>query len=1012
MKRFVNDLTIAVLASLLALILSAPVLTLFTVLAGGDPSRGPWLEWVIIVGILAFFAAYLLWRWYPARWRLLVLSQRRLAYGAVILSGVIAVATMLTIIVLRARSEGIDIRRIPAYLWVWAGVVLLGLVLIGSLALALAFPMRLSPEYCELVFNAVDQQLDYGVYVYGRQETIADIRRQARVLDVMARRDRSGMPIQVEVRGKGLRHTLRQAQPYPASANRLDLFADWAERLWQAGKSKGYWRNPRKKEALTVPRRSSPAKYERFFGNQLDRLFNGGKGFRVYRGEDPQFVTLVIKGPPGAGKSTLALQMCSTMARHGDIAVYYSLEEEKQGLLRSARDFGWDHPIPAADNDGVAYAGIRHTDVPGARSLLRDRSGKTGVVLVSSLGGRTMTLDERKKQLRKAWSGAGGTSEIPQVVRCVVIDSLGGFANAGVAQTGQFSVPRNEIMALKEFFRPRCDMLVLLVEDEESGTPRFVDFVADVVIQLGRKIEQDYMLLYVEILKARNQSHALGPSIMKLRSIADFRRAGNAVKLRLQALKPGILVYPSIHYRVFLAQHNPVFTGRVLSYGIPGLDEMISHTAGLGGVTRQDAIALLGPPGTGKSVIAMNFLIEGVRENTRTLLLALRDNADAVRTRVVHQDRYGMRLLWRQDGDQWYHHMEWDIAGVVHWWQQREEIRALYEKLAIEGMRARNHRLALEDIRLPYLFREAPVAYSDRTDHILAQAHETTQFLEAVAREFNQRVGAIEPDGDAFDAVTMNRYQELRDSFERACSSLDPHLDGALLKVQDRRTGEVRNKRIELLPHGTEDNGHHPCLAWDSIYCVSKRDETRSETALETRYDTSLLRILYWRPGNITPEEFFDILLRELDPETVSEDAYALDDDPLELLSPRRETAFERVVFDDISQLRHRFPLLEKSNLFLPALIDLFKAEGITSMFLADTPNPADLEANHGIALISDHVIRTGIESWHVGADAGKNREAITVGFQARPESVEGPRELVMSKLTDPPPWTVSLEPR
>ena len=74
----------------------------------------------------------------------------------------------------------------------------------------------------------------------------------------------------------------------------------------------------------------------RLFGNRLDNLFNRGEGFAFYPTRGVDFVTMVIKGPPGAGKSTLALQMCVTQAQQGNVCLYFSLEDERGSLVQSA----------------------------------------------------------------------------------------------------------------------------------------------------------------------------------------------------------------------------------------------------------------------------------------------------------------------------------------------------------------------------------------------------------------------------------------------------------------------------------------------------------------------------------------------------------------------------------------------------------------------------------------------------------------------------------------------------
>src|SRR5262249_51779491 len=140
-----------------------------------------------------------------------------------------------------------------------------------------------------------------------------------------------------------------------------------------------------------------------------------------------------------------------------------------------------------------------------------------GTVLVSSLGHRAMHVSSRMDELRKEWAQLPG-----KLPRCVVIDSLEGFGNVGLGEGGKPGLLRDQLLEVKDFFRDRCDMLLILVEDDGSGRLGYVDFVADAVIQLGRRDKDGYTILYAEVQKARNQTHALGQHQMKIRSRHDL----------------------------------------------------------------------------------------------------------------------------------------------------------------------------------------------------------------------------------------------------------------------------------------------------------------------------------------------------------------------------------------------------------------------------------------------------------------------------------------------------------
>src|SRR5688572_17488288 len=59
----------------------------------------------------------------------------------------------------------------------------------------------------------------------------------------------------------------------------------------------------------------------------------------------------------------------------------------------------------------------------------------------------------------------------------------------------------------------------------------------------------------------------------------------------------------------------PVIAMRRISSGVPGLDEVLQ-----GGLPREALLLVEGPPGSGKTTLGMQFLLQGVRDGETCLL--------------------------------------------------------------------------------------------------------------------------------------------------------------------------------------------------------------------------------------------------------------------------------------------------------------------------------------------------------------------------------------------------------
>jgi circadian clock protein KaiC len=128
------------------------------------------------------------------------------------------------------------------------------------------------------------------------------------------------------------------------------------------------------------------------------------------------------------------------------------------------------------------------------------------------------------------------------------------------------------------------------------------EFIADTVIHLRNEPVERAVQRSIEIVKARGQDHRMGRHSF---SIVDGK--GLEVYRRVQA--------PRDTAREEAAAYN---TEVRISTGVPGLDEMTTGGYFLGSTT-----LVVGITGSGKSVMALQYVAEGARRGERCIMLTL-----------------------------------------------------------------------------------------------------------------------------------------------------------------------------------------------------------------------------------------------------------------------------------------------------------------------------------------------------------------------------------------------------
>ena len=303
----------------------------------------------------------------------------------------------------------------------------------------------------------------------------------------------------------------------------------------------------------------------------LDTIIGGGL---------PSNCFYLVQGDPGSGKTTLALQFLFEGRRRGETVLYITLSETRDELERVAASHGW------------SLEGIPLLEFSAIESLLQPES-QTTVFHASEmeLGKVAQLLRDEIRKYRPSR---------------VVFDSLSEFRL--LAETPLRY--RRQLLSLKQEMAKQGSTVLLLDDKMDSnrmGSDPHVLSLTHGVIEM-EQLSPDYG-------KSRRRLR-----VMKMRGVS-FSEGYHDYIIETG----GIRVFP----RLVAADHHSDFHQESVSSGCAPLDELLG-----GGLDRGTTALIMGPAGTGKSTLALQYASSMARRGERSLIFTFDETRQTMLARA------------------------------------------------------------------------------------------------------------------------------------------------------------------------------------------------------------------------------------------------------------------------------------------------------------------------------------------------------------------------------------------
>jgi circadian clock protein KaiC len=287
----------------------------------------------------------------------------------------------------------------------------------------------------------------------------------------------------------------------------------------------------------------------------INKLPTGVPGLDdILGGGVPEFSFNIIAGAPGCGKTTMAHQFVFANATTERPALYFTvLGEPALKMLRYQQQYTFFNPSML--NNSIRFVDL--SDVLTSRGL-------SGI------------LEEIMKEIAAANPTVVIVDSFRTVMRTVRED--------GHEINPQVFVQRLGILLTS--WQATTFLVGEYAESELRDNPVFT--IADGLFWLYQEVERNSIVRKLQVMKLRGQASVPGKHTIR---ITD---AGVQAFSRTLGLK---------------ARKTTAADSR-LSSGIPELDEMMG-----GGIPEGDSLLVTGSSGTGKSLLATQFIAEGIRRN-------------------------------------------------------------------------------------------------------------------------------------------------------------------------------------------------------------------------------------------------------------------------------------------------------------------------------------------------------------------------------------------------------------
>lgn len=292
----------------------------------------------------------------------------------------------------------------------------------------------------------------------------------------------------------------------------------------------------------------------------------------------------LLEGDPGSGKTTMALQFLVEGARLGEPVLYITLAENEVELRAVARSHGF------------SLDGISVHEIIASESVL-DLDEQYTVFHPSEV-----ELGETNRRILSHVDTLNPTR--------VVLDSLSELQ----LLAGSALRYRRHVLALKQYFAKRACTALFLDDKTAVGGDQQVRSIAHGVISL-QQAESSYGAER-RILR-----------VLKYRGI-DYRRGPHDYSIA----RGGVMAYP----RIVPSESRESVEPQQVSSGRAELDTLLG-----GGIETGSSTLISGPPGTGKSSLAAQFVKTATNQGHKAAMFVFEE---ALNTLLNRADGIGMDL--------------------------------------------------------------------------------------------------------------------------------------------------------------------------------------------------------------------------------------------------------------------------------------------------------------------------------------------------------------------------------